>query len=79
MIGLESICGIFNSATRCIFDNEASDHKDGDSNYAIKVYQNKKLIEMVYMLDPKGYTRATAEALHRPVGIIECQCRFIEL
>lgn len=77
-IGLEAIRGIFNSATHCIFDNETSDFEDGDSNFAIKAYQQDRLIETVYMLDTKGCTKATAEALRRPAGITEGQCRFIE-
>ena len=77
-IGLGAICDIFASSKCCLFGNETPDFEDGDSNYAIKVYQEDKLIEMVYLLDTKGCTRATDESLKRPAGITENQCRFIE-
>lgn len=77
-IGIDGIRKIFELSKHCLFDNETTEHEDGDSNYAIKVYQDNKLIEMVYMLDTKGCTRTTDPSLRRPAGISESQCQFLE-
>ena len=77
-IGIDAICDIYRTAKNCLFRTETKEHEDGEGNYAIKIYQGNELIEMVYMLDSKGCTRATDPALRRPAGITEGQCRFIE-
>lgn len=77
-IGIDSITAIYESAPNCLFRTETVDFEDGDGNYAIKVYSGDTLVEMVYMLDSKGCTKATEPTLKRPAGITEGQCRFIE-
>lgn len=77
-IGLDAVCQIFKSSKHCLFDNETTAHEDGDSNYAIKVYQKDRLVEMVYLLDTKGCTRATEQTLRRAAAITESQCQFLE-
>lgn len=77
-IGIDAICDIYESSPNCLFSTETQNFEDGEGNYAIKIYREDKLIEMVYLLDSKGCTRATAPELRRPAGITEGQCRFME-
>ena len=77
-IGISAICELFESAPNCLFGTETDAFEDGESNYAVRIYQGDRLVEMVYMLDTKGCTRATDESIRRPAEITEGQCRFIE-
>ena len=77
-IGIREICEIYQAAKNCLFRTETQDFEDGESNYAVKIYRENKLIEMVYMLDTKGCTNATDPALKRPRGITEGQMSFVE-
>ena len=77
-IGIEGIVEILQGSSSCLFQTETDSYEDGEGNYAVKIYRGDELIEMVYMLDTKGCTRATDQALRRPAGITEGQCRLME-
>ena len=77
-IGIDAICNMLESAEHCLFKTETEEFEDGEGNYAVKIYQGNKLIQMVYMLDTKGCTKATDESIRRVASITENQCKFIE-
>ena len=77
-IGIDAICDMFESAPNCLFKTETTNFNDGEGNYAVKIYQGNKLIQMVYMLDTKGCTKATDQSIRRVASITEDQCLFIE-
>ena len=76
--GIEAICKVYENADNCLFCTQTDNVADGYGNYAVKIYRDDKLIEMVYMLDSKGCSVAYDDCARLPKAITENQCRLIE-
>ena len=77
-IGNAAMCKAYEEAAHCLFRTETTDPSDGTGNYAIRVEQAGKLIEMVYMLDSHGCKHAHDPEVQIPKSITENQMRLIE-
>lgn len=77
-IGNAAMCAAYEGAAHCLFRTETTDPADGTGNYAIRVYQGSKLIEMVYMLDSHGCKHAFDPEVRIPASVTENQMRMVE-
>ena len=77
-IGNAAMCRAFEEAEHCLFRTETIHPSDGTGNYAIRIYQGKKLIEMVYLLDSHGCKHAHDEEVRIPQSITENQMIMVE-
>ncbi|MBR2714212.1 MAG: metallophosphoesterase [Kiritimatiellae bacterium] len=77
-VGNAAMCAAYGAASNCLFRTETENPADGTGNYAVRIYQGGKLVEMVYMLDSHGCSRAAEKSIRIPRSITENQCRMME-
>lgn len=77
-IGNAAMCAAYEAASNCLFRTETENPADGTGNYAVRIYQGDRLIEMVYMLDSHGCDWAAEKSIRIPRSITENQCRMME-
>ena len=77
-IGNAAMCAEYEGAAHCLFRTETTDPADGTGNYAIRLEQAGKPIEMVYLLDSHGCKHAFDPEVRIPQSITENQMRMIE-